>query len=325
MATSLDIATLQNPFQDQLSFGLAKKVYLGMDSLDNVEVLTDVNGALILNTVKPAILLTNATCNGLTPTGTTQFIGNTLSTCSVGTEQALCLQDLQRTYYGKFQAASVRGATDLGTYQDFIMTTFGEALREKLEYLIWQGSNAASSASWMGTNGYALVNNNIVCNGWLQAGYVLSATCAANVVRSGLTTANAIAYVDNAYANATAAMKTAEDLTYFCSPEDFDVYLGALRQGNYYHGTLDFTNITEIQHLGSRNLKVKIANGLNLVPSGTFILTYKQNIVFGTLAEQDFMGIDGIYDPYAKLYRITPRANIGTQFVFAEHLVRSRD
>ncbi len=314
---ALDISTLTNPFVDELSFGLAKKVILGLDSLKNVRVETGVNGSLQLNTVDSTIYFTTSTCS-TTDTGSTTFAGNVLSTCFLALNQDICLEDLQRVYYGKFMSQSVMGATDLGTFQDFIMSEKAGKVGQELERVIWRGNT--------NTPAYASVTGNLtLCNGWLAQAYAASATTT-NVTRTAITQNVAVMVVDAAYSAAPAAIKTAPDLSIFLSPTDFDAYLLDMRNRNYFNFTgYDFRGITEIPHFGARNLMVKIANGLEGAASGTYILTYKDNIVFGTLAEKDFMSFDGIWNPFAKKYQVNVAFNAGTKFVFNEHVVRSHN
>lgn len=322
---ALDISTLQSPFIDQLSFGLAKSAVLGLETLKYVDVRTDVNGSLQLNTIDSTINFTNTTCS-TTDTGSTVFAGNTLETCFVASNQDICIEDLQRVWYGKYLSKSVMGATDLGTFQDFIMSEKADKIGQELEKLIWIGVKDASPFSGLtaaGVQGGS--GNGAMCDGFIQKAYMLSATTpsAQELIRTAFTVSNAIVNVDNIYGAAPDRIKGREDLRLFLSPSDFDKYLSGLRNANYFHFASSDKNISEILHPGARNLKVTKVNGMTNVLSGTFILTYSENMVFGTLAEKDFMAIDGIFDPYNRKYKVSPRFRVGVQFVFGQDLVRN--
>ena len=315
---ALNIAALTNPFVDELSFGLAKKVVLGLDILPYIRVETAVNGSLQLNTVDSTIYFTNSTCS-TTDTGSTTFAGNVLSTCFIAVNNDICLQDLNKVWYGKYMSKTEMGLTDLGDFHDFILAEKAEKVGEQLNLMIWQGSTSAGASTYQGTT---VTGNKTLCNGFLQAAYLLSATTV-NLTKSAFTASNVIGLVDYIYSQAPAAIKSIDNIRLFVSPADFDIYLTAVRNANWFHGPADFAGLKEISHFGARNLKVTVANGLNGAASGTFILTYGENCVFGCLAESDFMKFDSIYNPFAKKLQINPAFNVGVQFVFGEHVVRS--
>jgi hypothetical protein len=307
------VVSALNPFLDELSFGLAKSVVFGLDSLKYMTMHTGVNGTLRLNTVDTSILFHAGSCD-TTDSGTTTFAGNVLDTCLIAVNNDICLEDIQGYWMGQYMAKTAFGANDIGSLTDFIMAEKADKVKKQLEKLIWQGSNSAVS--------YAAVTGNLTfCDGLLQKAYELSATTAANVAKTAITASNAFVVVDTIYANATADMKAADELRIFLSPTDFDAYLTASRIQNLYHGTLDFANITELAHLGARNLKVTLANGLDGAASGTALMTYKENMNFGTLAEKDYMAFDGVWNPFARKFQVNPRFRVGVQFTFAERLV----
>lgn len=309
------VVTALNPFLDELSFGLAKSVVFGLDSLKYMTVHPGVNGTMRLNSVDTDVKFVGGTCN-VTDSGSTTFAGNILETCLIAVNNNICLEDINQYWLGQYQAKTAYGINDIGSLTDFIMAEKADKVRKQLELLIWRGSNSATSYRT------GLTSNLLFCDGLLQKAFELSATTAANVAKTAITASNAIVVVDTIYANATADMKSAENLRLFLSPTDFDNYLTALRNGNFYHGTLDFANIKEIAHLGARNLKVTMANGLDGADSGVGIMTYQENINFGTLAEKDFMTFEGIWNPYDRIFQVNPRFKVGVQFTFAERLVR---
>lgn len=318
-----EVVSALSTFDDELSFGLAKSIVASLDIVPYVTLHPNVNGSLQLNTVDSTIYFSNSTCT-TTDTGSTTFAGNVLTTCLVGTNKDICLENIQSYWIGQYMAKTAYGANDIGTLTDLVISETADKFQKELNKLIWQGSNSGAVSYRPGYEFSGSLTNLTYCDGFLQKAFELSATCVANISRTAITSSNAISIIDNAYSFANADMKSAPDgLRLFLSPDDFDRYLVALRTGNFYHGTLDFKNIKEIPHLGARNLMVTMANGLDGANSGTFLLTYKENMNLGTLTDKDWMQFNGIWNPFARKYQINPRLRIGTQFTFAERLVRS--
>jgi hypothetical protein len=314
------ITSLTNPWVDELSFGIAKKVVLGMNWLDWVRVEPGVNGTLKLQTVTSAPLFRAGDCD-MTNTGTTTFNGASLTTCQIATQESICLEALQSTYLGQYMAKTALGADTL-PFQEFIMTEKAEKIQNALGKLVWRG--ASSSPAYASVTG-----NNLFCDGFLQQAYANSATTV-NVQLSAWTSSNAFDFVNRAYAQIPADVKGGSpdgQLYMFVQPDDFDKYLQNRATLNLFHDAAGVISaggkVDTIRHFGARNLTLVSTNGLDGASSGSYIITYKENIVMGTLADQDNMALDGIWDPYARVYRTVFRSKIGTQYVFPEHVVAS--
>lgn len=317
------ITAVTNPFVDELSFGLAKKVVLGMNWLDYVRVETGVNGNLKLQNVTSAPLFRGGTCD-TTNSGTTTFAGNSLVTSQLSASESICLENLQSTYLGQYMSKTALGAETL-PFQEFIMTEKAEQLQKEVSKAAWRGCLQSTSPA------YASVTGNLLfADGFLQKAYAASATTAANVKLSAWTDSNAFLMVTKAYSQATADMKGGApdgELYLFVSPDDFDKYLANRASLNLFNDAAAVLysggKVDKIRHFGARNLTIVSCNGMDGASSGMYILTYKANIAFGTLANADNLALDGVWNPYSRVYQTLFRTRIGVNFVFDSHVVAS--
>ncbi len=305
MSLNLNALTVYN---DELSFGLAKKAVLGFNTRKFIRTETGVHGNMRLNTLDSNLIGSNASCYA-TSTGTTTLAGNVLTTCQVTFIEDICLDDLRNVWYGNFMSKTALGE-DLGQFENFFLEERVGKLGEIIEQIAWRGNYTTGATG-----------NLLLCDGFLQNALELSATTV-NVTKTAMTTSNAIAIVDAYYLAAPEAIKDAEDLRLFLSPADFRTYILALRDAKYFQPTVDFKSTEEINHPGS-NLIVTKANGMLNVGSGTAILSRGSNMVFGTLADSDNTSIEAGYNFHNRLYRFVASTKIGFQFIIAEQVVRA--
>lgn len=301
---SINVSAL-NIYNDELSFGLARKAMLEADDVKYFTLWPKVNGNLQLNTVASTLYGTNDEC-GHTDTGTTVFAGNSLETLPITFAQDLCAKKAGKYWMGKYDAAVALGES-FGSLEEVIMSEKQAVAENQLSLIRWQGD---------ATNG---AGNLKLADGLLRKAYELSATTV-NVAKTGITASNAITIVDAYEANTPDVVKSMEHRL-FLSPADFDAYLVALRNANYYHFTPE-TTLSEIKHPGSRNLIVTAVNGLVGATSGTGLITYKDNMNLGTLDDAEAMNANLWYSKDENQVKYRNSVTMGVQFTHAEHVVR---
>lgn len=301
---SINVSAL-NIYNDELSYGLARKAMLEADDVKYFTLWPKVNGNLQLNTVSSTLFGTNDEC-GHSDTGTTVFAGNVLETLPITFAQDLCAKKAGRYWMGKYDAAVALGES-FGSLEEVIMSEKQAVAEYELAKIRWQGNVTTGS----GNLGLA--------DGLLKVAQDLSATTV-NVTKSAMTASNAITIVDAYAANVPAAIKAVEHRL-FLSPADFDIYLVALRNANYFHFSPE-TTLSEIKHVGSRNLIVTSVNGLNGVASGTGIITTKDNMNLGTLDDAEAMNANLWYSKDENQVKYRNAVTMGVMYTFAEHVVR---
>lgn len=303
---SINVSAL-SIYQDEISFGLAKKAILEADDIKYYDVRTDVNGNLQLNTVSTTMLGTNTNCN-YADSGTTTFAGNTLATCDVNFYQDMCAREAQKYWMGKFVAAEQLGES-FGSLEEVIMDEKMEVASNLLQQIRWQGNVLSGSG------------NLALCDGWMEKARLISATTV-NVAATAITATNAITVVDAYASNIPAAIESKEDLRLFLSPSDFRAYMKALRNANYFQVDTNSVGVTEIIHPGEIALIVTKVNGLSGVASGTGIISHKGNMVFGTLIAPEAADASLWFSRDERQMKYAFESRSGVQFVFGEEVVK---
>lgn len=308
---SINVSAI-NVYKDELSFGLASKILLELETLKFVDVLENINGSIQLNNVASTMYGVNAQCN-FTDTGSTVFAGNVLTLQSVNFYNDICGMQLNDYWMGKMGADT----DSLGQVEEMILAEKASAVAKELEKQIWQGSESSPS--------YAAVTGNLtLVDGFLQKAYELSASTV-NVSKTAITASNAIVVVDtihNSLITNLPDIVDAQDLRLFLSPSDFSAYMQALRNADYRNFDTNSEGVTEILHPGSIGLKVTKVNGLSGAASGTGILTYGANMVFGCKKDPSALASDLWFSKDERKLKYAFESKFGVQFVFAEQVIK---
>lgn len=314
MALNLNALTAYN---DELSSGLIKEVVLGADTIKG-NIATVKYGAIgstyKINSVKNTLYGVVASC-GFTDTGSTVMAQETVSLCSIQFPNSICLDDLKAYYYDWYMERSMNGES-LGEFEDVFFASKVEVAQQEVNKIIWRGTGNDS-------NPYASVTGNLtLCKGFCQVAYDLSASTAANVAKTALTTSNAYIVVDTILNSiATNASEIINDCNLYMSPADFQTYLSSLRSLNLFNYNTQAEAISEILHPGSIGLKVVRTNGLDGVTSGTMIATPKSNayVIFSAPEDMEFKSW---FSQDNQQLRMLMKLKFGVGFAFPELVVR---
>jgi hypothetical protein len=301
---SLDVSKLAT-YTDQLSTELISKTLLKGNTISSgVQLHPGIKSNKDIHTLETSLYLQAGAC-GWTESGTTALGKVNLAVDDVKFQESICLDTLE-DLYTQYQMNPGSYNEDI-PFEEYYVAEKQALLSKEIDKLIWQGNKSTGSG------------NMSLANGLLQYLDQSAISALTSVVApAAWTVASAITQVDALVAALPADLIGLDDLVLFCSHAQFQVYMLALRNANYFHFAPDFNPNMGLVHPGT-NILVKPFTGL--IGSTRHILTplSNTNIGFDLMSDVDSFKIWWSQDNLA--VRVHIRFKIGSCISFPSMVV----
>lgn len=293
-------------YTDQTSGELTKRMILKGNTPSIVSVMPGIKSAKNLNTIGSTLYMQLGAC-GFTNSGTTNLAKVALTVTDVKVNESICLNTLE-DYYTQVMMRPGSYNENI-PFEEIFANEKADLISKEIDKIVWQGNTTSGSGNLSLVNGFLA---------YVDAAAITASTV--NVTASAFTIANAITVVDTLVANIPTDVVGVEDLTLFVSHSEFQVYLTALRNANYFHFSPDFDINSGIVHPAS-NVKVRPIVGLQ--GSTRHILTPASNLYIGTDLLSDAEQFSIYYSKDNDEVRFIAKFKLGVAVLFPEYLVRN--
>jgi len=309
---SLDLSALTK-YTDELSGILLKESVLMSNTFKYISIQKGVKYKDSINLLTSALTAQAGGCGAISPAGSTVLSQREIEVCPLKVEESICIDEFEQYWAGQLAKQ--------GSYNEMAPEAFNEIyLADKTSKI----SNMIDNIFWQGdtTGG---VGNLGLCNGIIQ---ILTETAATSSVVTGttvsgaLTTANAIAVVDEMIGNIPADIVNADDLILFMSHANFRTLMQALRNNNYFYNYDGQAFTWVLDNYLNTNVKVVATTGL--VGSDVMLLTPASNLYFGTDSFGEALNGDGFqfwYDMRDNTTYFRAKFKLGAQVAFPQYCV----
>lgn len=293
-------------YTDQTSGELTKRMILKGNTASIVTVMPGIKSAKNLNTIGSTLYMQLGAC-GFTTSGATALSKVALTVTDLKVNESICLNTLE-DYYTQvmMRPGSYNEAIP---FEEIFANEKADLISKVIDTQIWQGNTTSGSGN------LALVDGLLA---YVDASAITGSTV--NVAPAAFTASTAIAAVDTLVANVPTDIMGVSDLTLFVSHSEFQVYLTALRNANYFHFSPDFDINAGIMHPAS-NVRVRPVVGLQ--GSTRHILTPASNIYVGTDLMSDSEQFSIYYSKDNDEVRFICKFKLGVAVLFPEYLIRN--
>jgi len=238
--------------------------------------------------------------------GDVTFTQSTISVTDVKVQNQFCPKTLESKYTQKFlRPGAHQEELPVGKY---ITDQVNLLIKAQMEQALWQGDTALTN-----------LPNLKIFDGWLKkidAGSPVIATATADV-----TTGNIISIIDNMYTllgTNLPAIMSRPDLVLVMGKDTFQLLVLALRNLNYFHIDVNQSLQSWELNFPTYGLKVIGVDGLSNI-AGTqatkkdrMVLTYWDNLVFGTDLQSDYENYEMWYSKDDRVIKLSAEWKAGT-------------
>lgn len=284
---------------------LLTKIVIGSNMTEFVSVFTNIKNAEyvpIFNTGDINSIVTTGHCG--TNFGDITLTEKEVRVCDLSVNKGYCPEQLSSTIMGmRLQPGSYNETT--GAEERFIEDIVQKAA-VYTERFVWQAKTGTT-----GTFSGSCVSG---LNEYLDS---VSASCV-NDTYTAMTPTNALDVVDGYILNLPEALKFSPTVL-FLNRGDYQSLLLALRDANFYHYSVE----GQLQTPGS--VMIPATNTVAVsseIGTSRALLTYGQNIIFGTDLLTDASNADSWYSKDNKQLRMSFQWRVGATIAFPELCVR---
>ncbi len=327
MASTIDLSGLSK-YTDQLSQALISEAVLAGTTFKYISLIPGVPYATAINVSTSTLIAQAGGCGIANPTGSVALTQRNLQVCPLKVEENICEQDIKQYYLGKsMQDGSYTEELSPKQFAQVYSADKVAKLGALIEDYYWKGSTSNHYGSGLG-----------LCNGLLELLEYTSASASiingnsisgtTSTYTGALTTANAIAVVDNMINNLTAdangsQILTAGNLTLFMSYSNFNTLVRALRNVNYFHNDLGQEGNVgagrwEFNYPG-QPVKIVATRGLN--GTNKMVLTDPKNLYYGFDSESDYTKFRIWYEELYDDVRFRAKFKLGAQVGYPQYVV----
>lgn len=287
-----------------------KAAVLGGHTLEYISIYQGVKYSESINIIGGNLVATPYTCAAFSATGSAVITQVPLTVCTLEVQETICLDTLTQFFTNKWLAPGADNGNQLpGKIESIYVADKMAKISALVEDYIWKGSSS-------GTYSAALTS----CNGILHQIELTSAS--ASVILAGTaysgttpTTSNILTIVDDMYMKIPTDIADREDIVLFMSIANFKTYILAARDTYKYNADLytDHKYRYEVYQPGT-NLRIVGTRGLN--GTNRMVLTYGENIIFGTDLTSDYEKFRFFQDQFQKglFYHAVWRQGIAIPF-----------
>lgn len=250
--------------------------------IPGLHVIPGVQGSIEVPYISTTPLFRGASCGGFT-SGSTGLGSKNVQVCGVQMMEDLCDIELKTKVMAKFMT----GNPDM-PFEDTIAA-------EKLKQI-------AKFSEDLAINGNTSTTGNLsICNGLVQKLVNTSYSASTAVVTAtAYTASNAITVVDSIMAATSDVVKAQEKVVILTSLANFDKYIQALRNQNWFHYTTDRENPYVLTLPGYSNVELR---GISTMSGSRTIVTFPQNIIYAFNVDPN-NSLQMMFNPYERKYTV---------------------
>lgn len=302
---------------------LMSKAILGSSFIDHVTVIDGVKSSVkVANLESTVPFQAGSGCNAVTTSGTTSMTQVSLATSPVEFCEKICLQTFEDYFTQKYLPGGAKPTT-VAIWQDIVNRKIAQ-IALQIEQAAFQGNTAY-------TNSTVLKQFH---------GFIRQVDNAADeVITSGggagtaLTTSTIKGVIHQMIYQDTPNAAYQKDLRLLMGMDAFRIYLQKLAEDNAFNyfpsaGDLQANRVlipgTNIYAYGIAGLNNNTGVDTGVLPTvvkNRMLLTYKDNLLFGTDTATDFSSLDTWYEKKDRAVYIYGRFRAGTAVRFTDHVV----
>lgn len=295
MALSL---TSMSKYSQEYGFKLVSAAVYKGQTTSVVRVVSGKGDTFKIPTISNTATLQADGCN-LSSSATTTLAQATVSLCDIAYVNDMCVKDLRDYYYSEYLPASSNSNDTLGEFEDVFFNNIIEKVAVEVSKIFWEGSVS------LGCTGI----KQLIVNTAYSASTI-------NITGSTTSTSNIIASVDNIITN-FGYDTINEKASIWMSPSNYRKLLVAWRNANFFSPSDLKKDGMEIP--GSINMVARPDAGIT--SDDYMIGIADNNLVFGTLNEEDYMNLSAVHDEYRDLLRVKAFWRQGAQILFPSQVV----
>lgn len=282
---------------------LIKEVVFGTPTIARITPQTGIKTSAYVNYLSATPVLQDGKGCGFNPSNSTTLTQRTLETALIKVNESFCAD----TLLGKWAEYLVRipeTQRDNLPFEAYILTLFRNAIKEKIETLIWQGDKTKTSDTDLK---------------WIN-GFLKLATTDNDVIDV------AIAYGTNAWNSIKAVIKAVPaelirkgGVKVFVSPELYMAFTLELVEKNLFHYSGPQNAAPEEIMFPGTNIAV--VNTPGLAETNYILASTADNLFYGTDVENAQEQFKVVYEEDTNLFKLIVRWNSGVQFAFPDRVV----
>lgn len=282
---------------------LVKDVVFGASTISRINIQTGIKTKAALNYLNADPVLQNGNGCKFTPENSLELTQREIETALIKVNEEICPD----TLLGRWAEYLVRIPEPQRAelpFEAYVIRILRDAIREKVETLIWQGDKTSSDADhkWI--------------NGFIKLASTDTNTIKANIA-AGTSAYDAIKAV---IAKVPAAALRTRRVKAFVSPELFQAFLLELVEKNFYHyAAAENGAAPESIYFPGTAVEVVSTNGL----AGTnyIFASPSDNLYYGTDVEGAAEQFKIVYDEVEETFLVKVRWNSGVQYGFSDIVV----
>lgn len=312
MENTLKFAISENPdfivsslpdYVEQNRDLLIKDVVFGAGTISRINIQTGIKTSAALNYLNADPVLQDGKGCGFNPENSLSLTQREIETALIKVNEEICPD----TLLGKWAEYLVRipePQRDSCPFEAYVVRTLRDAIREKIETLIWQGDKTSASTDLKWFNGFVTLA-------------LADADVTDVPIAHGTALYDAIKAVIAAVP--AAALRTRR-VKAFVSPENFQAFLLELVEKNYYHyAGPDNGAAPESIYFPGTAVEVVSANGLS--GTGYIFASPADNLYYGTDVENAAEQFKITYNEHHETFLVKVRWNSGVQYGFSDIVV----
>lgn len=278
---------------------------------DQGNVMVGVKSAEKINIMDTDAIFQSGSSCGFNASGSTTFTQRTVTVGKIKVNEALCPKDLEAKYLQKALPAGSR--YDSIVFAEEYSNRKAEKIASQLETAIWQGDTDSANVNLNKFDG--LVKLIGAASGVTQA----NALAYISSVATDITASNVVAVFDAVYKAIPATVVSKDDMTIFCGMDVFRTYTIALKTANLFHYSLDVKADSEFILPGT-SIKVVAVQGLN--GTNKIYAMRLSNLFIGTDLLNEEERYELFYAKEADQVRFVAEFKMGVNIAFPDEVVK---
>jgi len=294
-------------YTDQISSELITKTLLAGNTMSKTGIMKNpgIKSAKNLNILTSTIVAADGSACGFTDGGSAAYTVVPLAVDPIKIERDFCLNTLETKW---LQVGMNPGSYPENIpFEDVLTAEQSELIGRVIDAQLWLGNKSTGSG------------NLALADGFLAKIDAASASTV-NVSSTGFTSTTAIDKVDSYAALIPAELRgSGVGFALYMSFSEFDKYVLALRDLNYFHVSPDYNTTDGVNHPGMDGMKVIPIMGL--AGSVRKVLVADGNLQVGFDLESDSSSFERWYSQDAQSLRYRVRYKLGTAIAFTSQTV----
>lgn len=282
---------------------LVRDVVFGASTVSRINIQTGIKTTAALNSLTADPVLQNGAGCKFTPENSLELTQRTIETALIKVNEEICPD----TLLGKWAEYLVRipePQRESLPFEAFILSALREAIREKIDTLIWQGDKASNNTDLKWIDGFVKIAN-------------ADTSTVKVAIAAGTSAYDAIKAV---IAKVPAQALRTRRVKAFVAPELFQSFLLELVEKNFYHyAGAENGAAPESVYFPGTAVEVISTNGL--AGTGYIFASPSSNLYYGTDIESGAEQFKFVYDEIEETFLVKVRWNSGVQYAFSDLVV----